>query len=106
MIDVVYFGKSYEEGNPQLLEQQFKAAVQKEVKNIQLTDAYDDIKGYRLSVNVEESEIENYYAFIIGNGWIDCSLTVSLMFLQNKEAKIKKLIEIAKVKYPQNFKQD
>ena len=102
-VDLVYFG--YEWDNDSLrLEKEFIEQVSKAFPTAKLENAYDDIKGYRRSVFIEEEKEDDYLTFIFAHGWYECSMTLLLMGYNQKE-KLAELFERVKREYPECIKQ-
>lgn len=106
-MDVVYFGYDYEKESAEF-QADFITNIKEKFKNVELRDAYDGIKGYRQEVFLCEDQNDDYYAWLIGDGWFEMSLTMQLIMRSSKEpeqkAKFYKYFELAKKQYPQSFK--
>lgn len=102
-VDLVYFGYEWEDGSHGL-EKEFIEQVSKAFPTAKLKNAYDDIKGYRRSVFIEEEKEDDYLTYIFAHGWYGCSLTLQLMFC-NEQEKFYKLYERVKREYPECIKQ-
>ena len=101
-VDLVYFG--YEWDNDSLrLEKEFIEQVSKAFPTAKLENAYDDIKGYRRSVFIEEEKEDDYLTFIFAHGWYECSMALLLMGYNQKE-KLGELFERVKIEYPECIK--
>jgi len=101
--DLMYFGYAWEKDSKKN-ENDFISAIKEKFQNVQLKDAYDSIKGYRREVYLEESESDNYWAWLIAFGWIELSLTGQLMLMDKGQKDIIiKYINLAKSQYPQQF---
>lgn len=106
MTDIVYFGYEYETDSHNL-ENEFKETIIKAFPDVKLIDRYDDIKGYRQEVNLPDETKDNYLAWIIGNGWINSSLTTNLMMLDNdKYDELERILKITKEQFPNSFKSE
>lgn len=102
----MYFGYAFD-GNSRKNETEFIAEIKEKFPNVELKDAYDSIKGYRQEVYLEETESDNYWAWLIAFGWFELSLTGQLMIIdKDHKDKLHKYINIAKSQYPQKFKSD
>lgn len=103
--DLVYFGDDLDSSE---LEHKFQKELTKRFPEAKFNDAYDNIKGYRQEVYLKEEDVEdNYYAWIIGNGYLNLSLCLQIMSMQEeKKERFKNLIEKAKKEYPKNFKKE
>ncbi len=105
MMDLVYFGYSYE-GNSQNLENEFMTDIKAKFPECELKDAYDEIKGYRREVILSEELKDDYYTWIFAFGWAECSLSASLMMMGDNVDSARKYINMAKSQYPENFKSE
>lgn len=108
--DLVYFGYDWtdNERSNQKIEDKFISDIKDKFKNVKLVDAYDQIKGFRQEIYLEKSDSDNYYAWIIAEGWKGCSLTLSLASLAvatdvKQKEFIDRIILLAKEQYPDNF---
>jgi hypothetical protein len=102
--DLVYFGYAFD-GDSQKNETDFIAEIKERFPTVELKNAYDSIKGYRQEVYLEETESDNYWAWLIAFGWFEFSLIGQLMLMdKEKYAKVHTYIDLAKSQYPQNFK--
>lgn len=99
-VDLVYFGYEWEDDSRKL-EKEFIEEVSTAFPDAKLEDAYDEIKGYRRSVFIEEEKEEDYLMFILAHGWYNCSMSLHLM---NDSEKFNRLIDRAKQEYPDCFK--
>jgi len=105
MMDLVYFGYSYE-GDSQNLENEFMTDIKAKFPECELKDAYDEIKGYRREVLLPEELKDDYYTWIFAFGWAECSLSASLMMMGDNVDSARKYINMAKSQYPENFKSE
>jgi CRISPR/Cas system CSM-associated protein Csm5 (group 7 of RAMP superfamily) len=104
MIDLMYFGYTWDEDSRKN-EVDFIKEIKEKFPNVELHNAYDDIKGYRQEVCLEDEQTDDYMAFLFGNGWYELSLTLQIdMMTEEKTEQVRKWIELAKKQYPQNFK--
>lgn len=103
MVDLVYFGGPYEAG-AESLEKEFKESLINVFPSAKTKDAYDDIKGYRQEVSISGENKSDYYAWIIAEGWSDCSLNLSLIRFGGEKDELMKYLLLAKENYPENFK--
>jgi len=103
MMDLVYFGYSYE-GDSQNLENEFMNDIKVKFPECELKDAYDEIKGYRREVLLPEELKDDYYTWIFAFGWAECSLSTCLMMMGDDANSARKYIDMAKSQYPENFK--
>jgi hypothetical protein len=104
MMDLMYFGYGYDDDATK-----FQADFINEVKevfpDVVLKNAYDQFKGYRQEVWLDESKKDDYYSFLIGKGWFKMSLTMQLvMRTDEKKEDFKKWFKLAKKQYPEAFK--
>jgi len=101
MMDLVYFGYEWE-SDSRSLEQEYIKEVKEAFPDVQLKNSYDEIKGYRQSVYLDENRKEDYLVWALAFGWFNCSMTLTLLIRQDEE-KALELIEKAKEKYPEKF---
>ena len=101
-VDLVYFGYEWEDDSLKL-EKEFIEEVSKAFPTAKLKNAYDEIKGYRRSVFIEEEKEDDYLTYIFAHGWYGCSMTLRLMGYNDKE-KLDKLFERVKREYPECIK--
>lgn len=103
-MDLMYFGSDYEKDSA-TLEQDFIKEVKEIFPDVRLIDAYNEIKGRRQEVHLNDEQTDNYYSFLIGKGWLEMSLTmnIALRVASGKE-KIDNWISLAKKQYPDAFK--
>lgn len=101
-MDLVYFGYAWE-GDSSALEREFIEEIKTAFPEIRLENAYDDIKGHRQSVFIEESKTDDYLVYIMAHGWLNCSMTLQLM-KYNNATKLKELFERVKKEYPECLK--
>lgn len=99
-VDLVYFGYEWEDDSRKL-EKEFIEEVSAAFPDAKLENAYDEIKGYRRSVFIEEEKEEDYLVFIIAHGWYNCSMSLQLM---KDSEKIDRLIARVKQEYPDCLK--
>ncbi len=110
-VDVVYFGYDWSderEGNKKL-EQDFIVKLKTKFPNAQFKDAYDNIKGFRQEVYLEELNKDDYFSWLIGNGWHEMSLTIQMTIMgagidEQLKERAEKYINLAKAQYPEAFK--
>jgi hypothetical protein len=56
-------------------------------------------------VFLNEVNNDNYFAWLIGKGWYEMSLTMQLIFMQaEQKERTQKYIALAKEQYPEAFK--
>jgi hypothetical protein len=104
MMDLVYFGYEWEVESKEL-EKEFMKNVETAFPQVKLVDAYDSIKGYRREVFLEDSMKQEYYAWLIGDGWMEASLTLQLLMRdESTKEEFEKIWKLAKTKYPEAFK--
>ena len=103
MYDLVYFGNDFDDSIDAIRNQSdFISEISEKFGNVKLTDAYDYIKGLRQSVELTEEQKEDYYSWLIAFGWLDFSLSLQMIMMEN-EVEFKRLVEISKKQYPENF---
>lgn len=106
MVDTMYFGYSYEDESKSL-ENDFIECMKNKFENVELKDAYDEIKGYRQNVYLDDNQRDNYLIWLIGDGWLEMSLTMQLMMMdKEKKDEFLRLFNLAKEQYPEAFKQE
>ena len=104
--DLMYFGYEWD-ADSKKNETDFIKEIKDKFPNVELKDAFDSIKGYRQEVYLEETENDNYWAWLIAFGWLELSLTGQLMLMdKDQKEKLHKYINLAKSQYPQNFKSE
>jgi hypothetical protein len=105
-MDLMYFGSGWgEEAEATKFQQDFIKEVQEAFPDVVLKDAYDEIKGYRQEVHVDDDQEDNYYSFLIGRGWFEMSLIMQIVMMsKEKHDDFHKWYELAKQQYPQSFK--
>lgn len=102
----MYFGYTWN-SESRKNEQDFIKEVKEAFPNVVLKDAYNEIKGYRQEVWLEDNQEDEYMAYLIGNGWYNLSLTLQIdMMSKEKHDKVMKWIDLAKKQFPENFKQN
>ena len=101
-MDLVYFGYTWEPESSKL-EREFIKEIKTAFPEIRLENAYDDIKGHRQSVFIEESKADDYLVYIMAHGWLNCSMTLQLLMYDNKK-KFEELFERIKKEYPECLK--
>jgi hypothetical protein len=103
MMDLIYFG--YDDDSSEM-QGEFNAEVKDKFENVKIKDAYDDIKGYRVEVHLEDTQEEDYQTWLIGAGWLKMSLTMQLMMMdKEKKDDFMKVFNAAKIQYPNAFKE-
>ena len=105
MMDIIYFGNGYEKDDPaRYYEQEFIKEVKEFFPNVQLKNAYDEIKGYRQSVFLDDTQKDEYMSYLIGKGWVEFSLTFQIALMsEEKKNDIERRFKMAKEKYPEAF---
>lgn len=103
--DLVYFG---DDSGSLKLEKKFQKELTERFPEAKFNNAYDSIIGYRQEVYLsKENHKDNYYAWVIGNGYFGSSLLVGVMSRQQDKLEyVDSLVEKAKKEYPQNFKKE
>jgi hypothetical protein len=106
MMDLIYFGRGYgDEIHAKEYQEDFIKEIKENFPDVRLEDSYDEIKGYRQSVFIDDEKKDDYMAYLIGKGWIDFSLTLQIAMMDKDEQKdAKRWFKIAKEKYPEAFK--
>ncbi len=106
--DLVYFGYDHygeKADNPQKEEKEFMETLKEKFPSVTFKDAYDQIKGFRGDVFLDDKLKEQYYTWIFGWGWHHYSLMLTIMMSNidgSREAE--KYLDMAILEYPQNFK--
>jgi hypothetical protein len=104
--DLIYFGYEHEDNSRQY-QTEFIRDIKERFPNVMFKNAFDSIKGYRQEVYLDAEDTDNYYAWIIANGWLEFSLTGQLMLMdKDKKEELMRYIELAKKEYPNNFKKE
>jgi hypothetical protein len=110
-MDIVYFGYDWSEESVENLKDQsdFMKQLKERFPNVAFKDAYDNIKGYRQEVFLEEKEKDNYFAWLFGKQWYNLSLICQLMlksatYQPEQKEKIDRYLSLAKKQYPEAFK--
>ena len=102
----MYFGSAYEPKTSDF-EKDFISEIKAVFPNVTLKDAYDDIKGCRQEVHIDELYKDNYFSFLIGKGWFQMSLTMGIALRSESEKEnCDRWILLAKEQYPDAFKSD
>lgn len=58
-------------------------------------------------VELDDSETDNYYAWLMAFGWLRLSLSGQLMLMDKKEEEnLRRCIALAKSQYPDNFESE
>lgn len=106
IMDIMYFGYTWDKESHEC-EIAFIKEIKEKFPNIQLKNAYDEIKGYRQEVWLEDNQEDNYMAFLFGNGWYNLSLTLQIAMMTKEEKdNVLRWIDLAKKLYPQNLKKN
>jgi aspartokinase len=106
MTDLVYFGYVWDDDSYSN-QVEFMKEVETKFANVEFSEAYDSIKGYRKEVILKDEQKDDYYAWIMAHGWHWSSLTVSLMLMdKGQKEEAERLIDLAKETYPENFKSE
>ena len=84
-MDLLYFGEDLEALDSR---DKAKANLQEALPDAILKEDNDPYKGYRLSVEYDESQKEEYYVWAIKNGFFYCSLTLQMEAAQNPKMVI------------------
>jgi len=104
MTDLLYFGYAWKDDSKEL-ENKFKSEINSEFSDVKLTDAFDDIKGYRQEVSLPEEQKDDYLAWVFAFGWLNCSMNVQLSVMTQK-GEAERILELAKQKYPGRIKKE
>jgi hypothetical protein len=105
MIDLMYFGNSFDNYEGPKIEKEFIELVTLAFPNVKLDNAYDEIKGYRQQVEIPDEQQDEYLAWIIGEGWGHMSLVIKVLKLEKDEnGEFYRIYKIAKEKYSESFK--
>ena len=99
-VDLVYFGYKWDDHSHEF-EKEFIEEVSAAFPDAELKDAYDEIKGYRRSVFIDEEKEEDYLVFILAHGWYNFSMALRIM---DYSEKFDKLIARVKQEYPDCLK--
>jgi hypothetical protein len=103
MRDLMYFGYEFDE-NSRTFQSDFIKEIKEFFPNVVLKDAFDDIKGYRQAVILEEPDKDNYFSFLVGKGWYKLSLTMQIALRDKSEKQnVDKWLALAKIQYPEAF---
>lgn len=108
--DLVYFGTDWdEEGGTKSEKHQSDFMVELKVRfpNVKFKDCYNEIKGLRQEVYLEQVDDNNYFSWLIGKGWFEFSLTMQVLMMDKdpkQKEKFDKYIALAKKQYPEEFK--
>lgn len=106
MMDVMYFGYTWD-SESRKYQEDFIKEVKEAFPNVKLKDAYNEIKGYRQEVWLEDNQEDDYMAFLIGNGWHNLSLTLQVAMMTNESKDdVMKWIDLAKKQFSENLKQN
>ncbi len=112
-MDLLYFGYDYskESGQNREYEREFINGVKKKFPNVQLEDAYDSIKGFRQKVYIDEKDKDDYFSWLIGNQWYECSMMMQFLMMKADKEKeqmerFEKYFALAKKQYPEAFKEE
>jgi hypothetical protein len=104
MMDLMYFGYDYENDSAKL-QADFINEVKEVFPDVVLNNAYDQFKGYRQEVHLDDSKEDDYYSFLIGKGWFEMSLTMQLVMRTDERMEdFKRWFKLAKKQYPEAFK--
>lgn len=108
--DLLYFGYDWSDEREQnrKLQSEFIKEIKERFPNVKLEDAYDNIKGFRQEVYLEEIENDNYFSWLIGKQWYEMSMTMQLIMMSadkpEQKEKFEKYFALAKKQYPETFK--
>lgn len=83
MKDLVYFGYDFSGGeesrNNRARQEEYNLRIKTLFPEAVLEDAYDQIKGFRTAVELPEDKKDEYFIFMIGEGWFGNSLNLLVM---------------------------
>ena len=109
--DLLYFGYDWSDESAENRKAQFDfiKEIKEKFPNVLLEDAYDNIKGFRQEVYLEEAENDNYFSWLIGKQWFEMSMTMQLIMMSagrepEQKEKFDKYFSLAKKQYPESFK--
>lgn len=109
--DLLYFGYDWSEESAESkkAEQDFIKEIKDRFQNVKLQDAYDNIKGFRQKVYLEERLSDNYFSWLIAQQWFENSMTMQLIMMSasrepEQAKKFEKYFALAKQQYPEVFK--
>ena len=106
-IDLLYFGY-YGDKDSGENQSSFIKEITERFPNVNLEDAFDDIKGYRQEVYLDKANEKNYYSWLFAKQWFECSMTMQLCLMSQddleEKAKFEKYFSLAKQQYPEEFK--
>ena len=106
MMDLMYFGYTWEPESIGI-QKEFIESITKVFPEVELQNAFDHIKGYRQSVYLPQEQADNYYSWLIGEGWFEMSLHLRILFLdKNKKHEFDRLVNLAKSQYPESFNKE
>ena len=109
-IDLVYFGydnPGEESETAQKEEKEFMETLKERFPSVTFKDAYDQIKGFRREVFLDDELKEQYFTWIFGWGWHHYSLMLSIMMANiDGSNESEKYLDMAILEYPQNFKSE
>jgi len=104
--DLLYFGYHWEPESKKL-QSDFIDAIKQKFEHVKLENAFDDIKGYRQVVHLDKESKDNFFAWLIGDGWIDCSMSLQLLMMSKEDKDtFMKYFNLAKEQYPDSFKKE
>lgn len=100
--DLIYFGHDGSADESEFIEE-----ITEKFPNCKLVDMYDEFKGYRQEVWLDDNDSEDdYWAWIIAHQWFGSSLCGTLMDLggdSDQHAKLTYYINLAKEQYPERI---
>ncbi len=105
MMDIAYFG--YEDGAWNH-KKKFKDAIETAFREVKLDDADDDIKGARWEVELPDEKEDEYFKWLMLEGWHGTSLHLGIAMRDEEEQpRIKKLLaEVKEEMKSLNLKKD
>ncbi len=106
--DVLLFGSNDGNGPSNArLEEGFIRESKERFPSAILTDAHDDVRGYRQTISIEGVDQDDYFAWVIARGWTNSSFRLSIIKLDaSRNDKFKNLVSLSKQQYPTAHDED
>lgn len=106
--DLMYFGYEYDKGSKEN-QTDFMREAKERFEHIEFREAYDQIKGYRQEVYIDEANKQNFKVWQLAFGWWELSMNWQLIMLSTYRDPVaketfEKCFRLAKQEYPQQFK--
>lgn len=80
MTDLVYFGYDFSgRRNNRALQEKYIQRIKALFPEVALENEYHQIKGFRTAVKLPEDKKDEYFIFMIGEGWFGNSLKLLVM---------------------------